>query len=606
MIGSKNDRKARDKGRQPGFSLLQKILLLITLTIAIPTIWFEIYNAYMTRRLVEQKAVTEEANAIALAADSVDNTARNLVLQLLQFSEDSTLQNIARTMESPDITEADWRNLNLSFVKQMETGMRVERVYKIDMKIYAMLTYGDRGLFNYNFYSQDMEKCLDDLRSKKSGNPYVVCWRGLLKNYDMYRFDNENYLIVLGKQLEETQENSPFFWLGVMENSLRKQLFPDGVPGEQQRFLVDENMKILSAGDPAYIGKNFQEIVDIQILDENQVQKVRVDTAFGKAVVVGQKLENCPWMLVGIQPYSNLFQAIQKVNQRRIFFTWTAIAVFAVIVSLLSYRITSPLKKLSEEMMKFRPGEAIDLERVPVSGGKEIQRIYDCYYQMTQNICRLMEQNEDAQKEKRTIEMQLLQAQIKPHFLFNTLMSIRCAIENGNTEKASRMTLALSSFLRNTIAKGEEIISLQEEQEIIRTYVWIQNNRSYQKVVFKTEIESDLEKLEIPKLLLQPLIENSISHGFYEKEKGEILLTAKRQGTMAIITVEDDGGGFEVDPLECGGKGKHFGVYSIQNRLKLYYGDSGSLHYERTCRGTKAVVQLPISSKGGLEACGKF
>jgi two-component system sensor histidine kinase YesM len=201
--------------------------------------------------------------------------------------------------------------------------------------------------------------------------------------------------------------------------------------------------------------------------------------------------------------------------------------------------------------------------------------------------------------------MQLLQAQIKPHFLFNTLMSIRCAIGNGNTEKASHMTLALSSFLRNTIVRGEEIVTLKEELDIIHTYIQIQNDRSYQKVTFRTDIQDGLETFKIPKLLLQPLIENSISHGFYEQETGEILLSAKRKQDQVLITVKDNGKGFEINPLEYSRQEQHFGVYSVKHRLKIYYGEQGSIQYQSS-NGTTVIISLPISDKEGQEACGTY
>lgn len=579
-------------------SLLQKILLLTVVTLAVPTIWFEVYSSHTVRTMMERQAIAEEVNAIALAADNVDNTARNLVLQTLGLYNDGTLRQLSDQMREGRIPETERKEMNLSFVERSDSVMMVDRVYKMDMRIYAMLITGKWGLFNYNCYERDMEDCIQILQEKKTQNPYMILWGGLLENYDMYHYSDEEYLLVLGKKMMEERADSPVLWLGVMEKAIRKQLFPNGIEGLEQRFLIDEDMRILSSGDAEYIGKDIREIADIELPRDQTFTQTGLDTEFGKAVVACQKLENCPWTLVGIRPYSQILNAVSEVNQSRLLFTLGFMMVFVLIVVRLIFRLTGPLRALSNQMMEFRPGKEPDEKQIPASGGKEVYRIYECYYEMTKNICELMKENEMVHKEKRTIEMQLLQAQIKPHFLFNTLMSIRCAIGNGNTEKASDMTLALSSFLRNTIAKGAEMITLQEELDIINIYIRIQNSRSYQKVIFKADIEPGLEKLMIPKLLLQPLIENSISHGFSEQEKGEILLSARKNKEQAVITVKDDGKGFEVNPLEYSGKGKHFGVYSVLHRLRVYYGEGGSLHYESS-HGTIAVVTLPISETGG-------
>ena len=606
MKAEKGNNQRRERERKKiRLSLLQKILLLTIITLAVPTIWFEGYSSHMVRTMMEQQTVMEEANAVALAAASVDHTVRNLVLQTLGMYHDEKVKQLSGQIEEGNLTKAQWQQMNLTFVEQADSVMMMDRIYKMDMKIYAALTYENRGLFNFNCSDSDMDECLDILETKKPDNPYLISWGGLLKNYDMYRFRNEDHLLVLGKQMEEEQPESPVLWLGVMENAVRKQLFPNGITGEEQRFLVDENMRILSSGMPEHIGKNIQDIAEIEIPVEQTVTQTNMDTKFGKAVVASRKLENCPWFLVGIQPYSQMIHSVSEINQSRMLLTLGLMAIFIVIAVILILRLTAPLRRLSNQMMEFRPGKESDEMEIPVSGGKEVYRMYECYYKMTKNISELMKENEQVQKEKRTIEMQLLQAQIKPHFLFNTLMSIRCAIGNGNTEKASHMTLALSSFLRNTIVRGEEMVTLKEELDIIHTYIQIQNDRSYQKVTFRTDIQDGLETFKIPKLLLQPLIENSISHGFYEQETGEILLSAKRKHDQVLITVKDNGKGFEINPLEYSRQEKHFGVYSVKHRLKIYYGEQGSIQYQSS-NGTTVIISLLISDKEGQEACGTY
>lgn len=605
-----SETKKRPKGpvkRRTGrirLSLLQKILLLMVITLAIPSVWFEIYSMHMVREMMEKQAVIEEANSVALAADSIDNTARSLVLYTLGIYQDPDTRRISDKMAGRLLDSQELRRLNLEFIERADSVMQVDRVYKMDIKTYAMLTCRSQALLNFSSLDQDKVELLRELSERKPESPFQISWTGLIKNYDMYRFRNEDYLIILGKQMDEEQEDSPVLWIGVMENSIKKQLFPNPLSSEEKRFLVDENMRILSSGESAYIGKDIREIINMEMPEEKEMQQVNVDTVFGKAVAAFSRLENCPWMLVGIKPYSQILDEITEINHKRLLSTLSYIAVFGLIAVFVIRRMTDPLKNLSIQMMRFRPGIKPYENQIPLTGGKEVYGIYECYYSMTKNIYELMKENERVQKEKSKIEMQLLQAQIKPHFLFNTLMSIRCAIGNGNTEKAADMTLALSLFLRNTIAKGGEMIPLKDELEIITTYIRIQNDRSYQKVFFRAEIESGLESFEIPKLLLQPLVENSISHGFRQQEGGEILVSAQKAEDRVVIIVKDNGKGYEEDPLAYCEGGQHFGVYSVQHRLKIYYGEKGSLSY-RLSGGTIAEIVIPFQNarleKGGGE-----
>ena len=229
MKAEKGNNQRRERERKKiRLSLLQKILLLTIITLAVPTIWFEGYSSHMVRTMMEQQAVMEEANAVALAAASVDHTVRNLVLQTLGMYHDEKVKQLSGQIEEGNLTKAQWQQMNLTFVEQADSVMMMDRIYKMDMKIYAALTYENRGLFNFNCSDSDMDECLDILETKKPDNPYLISWGGLLKNYDMYRFRNEDHLLVLGKQMEEEQPESPVLWLGGMENAVHKQLFPNG------------------------------------------------------------------------------------------------------------------------------------------------------------------------------------------------------------------------------------------------------------------------------------------------------------------------------------------------------------------------------------------
>lgn len=307
------------------------------------------------------------------------------------------------------------------------------------------------------------------------------------------------------------------------------------------------------------------------------------------------------WIVVGAVYTSEL---LKNNKQAQVLYVLAAVILIlgALLIShLLSRVITRPLRQLTESMSMVEKGQ-FDKANVYVEMENEIGSLGKSYNLMIERIHTLMDENVYEQKQKRKSELKALQAQINPHFLYNTLDSIIWMSEAGQNDEVVEMTSALAKLLRQSISNDHEQVELIQEMEYVRNYLTIQKMRYQDKLEYSIEIEPDICHVEIVKLVLQPIVENAIYHGIkYKGSKGSLRICAYADGEDACIAVEDDGIGMDetvlctiFDEKETSRRQSGVGVPNVQKRLKLYYGEEYGITYEsRPGEGTKAVIRIP-------------
>jgi two-component system sensor histidine kinase YesM len=211
----------------------------------------------------------------------------------------------------------------------------------------------------------------------------------------------------------------------------------------------------------------------------------------------------------------------------------------------------------------------------------EIDTLSTGVEQMVGEMNTLIKEGTDRQETLRKTELALLQAQINPHFLYNTMDTIMWLIEAGSSEKAVRMVSDLSDFFRHSLSNGKDVVTLGDEEQQITSYLQIQQVRYKDILSFSIDIDDGIKNLNVPKLTLQPLIENALYHGVKEKRgKGKITVTGKEENGTVILSVKDDGAGISEDRLDelkeafVTGERIGFGLVTVHERLKLFFGDA--------------------------------
>ncbi len=311
------------------------------------------------------------------------------------------------------------------------------------------------------------------------------------------------------------------------------------------------------------------------------------------------------WTVVGVAYMSELMKDEAQIKQTYLGITGVLIALAIFLAFFFSRMITKPIKRLQITMEEAQSGNLVPIEMQ--ASESEIVSLNHSFNRMTEQINQLMVKNVEEQRQKRQSEMNALQAQIKPHFLYNTLDSIIWMIEVGENEKSVEMTAALARFFRQSIGNSDEIVTIARELEYTKTYLEIQKMRYQDKMDFIIAVGEEILNERIVKLVLQPLVENALYHGIKcREEKGLIQITGGYDRTAGqediILRVTDNGVGMPADVLAHVFEQKEenssgIGIPNIQDRLQLYYGAGYGLSYESTVgEGTIVKIRIP---KGG-------
>lgn len=317
------------------------------------------------------------------------------------------------------------------------------------------------------------------------------------------------------------------------------------------------------------------------------------------------------WKLCGVTPLSDIESSIFPNWVFPVLTILLIIALMGAANMFLSSRIAVPIKKLERAVNMLEDG---DLSAdIPLGGSYEVRRLGQAIESMAAQIRRLMIDIVREQEAKRKNELEVLQSQINPHFLYNTLDSIIWMIENEEYRDAIRMVTALARLFRISLSKGRNIIPLGAELEHARSYLTIQQMRYKDKFTVDDQSDRELDSLACLKLIVQPLLENAIYHGMEYMVDGEgtLVIRTERVGDEVHILVSDNGPGIppalqEVlltpDFEKKTGTRRGYGMYNVHERIRLTYGEPYGLELrsEPDC-GTTVLIRLPAQPFGAGE-----
>ena len=305
------------------------------------------------------------------------------------------------------------------------------------------------------------------------------------------------------------------------------------------------------------------------------------------------------WILVSYLSKTDLLGPVLQIK-------WLVLAIMAccilmalLLARFLSRLLLSPLLKLQKTMKRV---EQEDLQARFVSPFQdEIGEAGRKFNQMLDRIGQLISEVKETEKEKRKAEIKALQAQIDPHFLYNTLNTIFWKCEMDEYEDAKEMVLSLSALFKLGLNQGQEITTLGRELEHARQYLNLQLQCYEGLLQYAIHAPPELLNLPVLKIIIQPLVENSILHGLKDKrDSGMIRIAAEARGGSLIITVTDNGVGFDAEQmnakLQHPADGKGYALSNICNRLNLYYGKEAGLRFSSRPEETVAVITIPMES----------
>ena len=299
-------------------------------------------------------------------------------------------------------------------------------------------------------------------------------------------------------------------------------------------------------------------------------------------------------------PLRILTEPIRRVRFSIAMVAFLAIGAASLYVCFFSGRVTKPILKLCDFMLSVEEGN-LDKE-CQVEGYVEINVLKNRLNLMLGRIRELLDGIRQKEQQKRKMELSFLQAQINPHFMYNTLFSIKCMVDMEKNDEASRMITSFIQLLRSTLSNPNEFATVQQEMYVLEQYVEIQKFRYDDKFQVIFQCDEEVREKKLPKLLIQPLLENAIFHGVeFRKEDGLIIITACQKNGDLIITVEDNGIGISQEMLEKINQGKitgtktHVGILNVRERIQLNFGENYGMKIESVSwQGTKIILTLPL------------
>lgn len=365
-------------------------------------------------------------------------------------------------------------------------------------------------------------------------------------------------------------------------------------------YMTDSQGKIISTNQKGVLenklGKN------LRVAEKEE--KLRCDAMEnGKEVIVLQKyLPYYNYTMYGVIDSRNALGRLYNIPM--LGGVCAAIAMGVIIATYFFVKqTTKPLSVLVNKMANAR-NEKYD-GQIEVTGSYEIQELTSTYNAMLEDLNRYIEELMNVQKEKRKAEISALQMQINPHYVYNTLASIKWLIYQGEIEKSTKAIDAFISLLRSTIGNTDEYTTVEKEIENLKNYVFINNTRYGDKVQVEYFVNFGCEECQIPKMILQPFVENAFFHAFPYERKGKITILVRKLDDNLQIQIIDDGVGIDQKRLkeisEGNTKTEHFtgiGVNNVDDRLKLLYGSQyGILIESEENKGTRITVCIPVKSE---------
>lgn len=368
-------------------------------------------------------------------------------------------------------------------------------------------------------------------------------------------------------------------------------------------FLINSSRNAVCHAGPNLLNMNNRSISDMILnltaANENGVWKTeKIDKE--SYLINVQSIHNTDWKLVLAVPYKDILELNVKTRNQMLFIFMLVIPLALPLSFIIAASSTKRIRNLISHMRKVERGD-FNVSILPGSNDEIGQLIHNFNYMLTKMAMHVDEKFKLG-REMKNLELKALQAQINPHFLYNTLDLIDWMSVRNNTPEISSLVKALSRFYKLSLSKGEDIVTVHSEIEHVKTYVQIQNMRFEDRIHLELDIPDEIYGYSILKIILQPLVENAILHGILEKEEesGTIRISCELSENILTFRIQDDGAGMTEEILQdipsgiTSNEAHGYGVRNINERIKLNYGIEYGLSYiSEPGKGTTAVIRVP-------------
>ncbi len=506
--------------------------------------------------------------------------------------------DIREYLSGTDLTEEREAILYDRMLSQFETILNMRE------DIYNIAIYGENGKSVLNHGNQVINPNVDVKSMEWYKKAIAADGKRVLSSSHVQNlvYDDYKWVVTLSKAIR-TKETGVILGALLVDlnySSITNLCQNINIGNKGYIFLIDENGEIIyhPKQQLIYTGLRREKISEILACKEDHFI-TKVDNE--EKLYTMSTSEKTGWTVVGVANINELFSSKEEIQ--KIYFESALLLLLGalIIAVLFSNKLTKPITELRNSMKEVEKGNFNEIQ-LTERGDSEIAMLYKSFNAMTDEIQNLMEDKSRSQKEKYKLELRALQAQINPHFLYNTLDSIVWMAEGAGNREVVIMTASLAKLLRQSISNEEELVTIEKEVDYARSYLTIQKMRYRDQLNFEIDVDPEIYSYLIVKLTLQPLVENAIYHGIkYRETKGTVIIKGHKIDDGILIQVIDNGIGMDeetllhiLDKKERDGKRKGIAVENVNRRLKLHYGEDYGLKYEsKINEGTIVSIMLP-------------
>jgi two-component system sensor histidine kinase YesM len=410
------------------------------------------------------------------------------------------------------------------------------------------------------------------------------------------------------RDLHDFDQISGVLLIDVAEKTITDILNQIKLTKEGNIYLIADDGQIISHKDKSLLGQKMIESEPMTTIAQHDEGVVRLLDDKNPRFAIYTKVASTGWKLVAEVPQSeissravalNQFSGVATISTVTILFLLLVFILLAMIVRNMNRRIQTVIRTIKR-------GGIESLDDRTFSTGGDFKLLENSVDHLIHRVHGLMEETYQSKVQEREAQLRALQAQINPHFLYNTLDTINWIAIGHNAPEISNMINGLAKYFRLSLNKGRDLVSVTDELNLAKVYLEIQQSRFPKSFDVHFVIEDGLDDLEMPKLTLQPIVENALLHGI-RKSKGKtgtILIGAKKEDGVLILSVTDDGIGMDEElvqslltkprpSMKSDGSGSSYGLYNVNERIKLFAGDHYGLGIHSTLgEGTTVTVRI--------------
>lgn len=585
-------------------SIKKKFLLVLYIQILIPLVFIGFFSFKSSEEIITNKSLSYSNDILSLIELRLQDTVRNLDIISQDLNND---QRIYSALINDDYNNINKLNnyevasqLNNVFLNVIMTRPEIESICIVTNK---------KRIFNY------------DNNSTESNIKSIV-----LENYNNIRkdaseakgktfwfFNSTNEVVQNAYLVRMVYNRDNYKEVGLLIVQINMEFLDSVLQGLESEVM--QNTTILSPENDIILCKNKSALVNYEkIIKATPYEKNSFVDKKNKIFVAYTALAVPKWRIVTYIPLDQLYMDVEDLRNRIILVCLGSILILSIVSVFMSFDMIKPINQLVKAM-KGMNIDNISKSYIEIDRMDELGFLHKTFNTMAKEIDHLVTWIYKEQITRKEAEIKALQSQINPHFLFNTLESINWMAQLNNVPEISDTVSDLSTLLEASIGRDDRLITIEEEFMYIDKYIALLKRRFEDKIVLNKEVDPQVLYIKIPRLLIQPLIENAVYHGVENiRGKGIITLVANVKDDLLVIEVIDNGNGISNEDLVKLNKGldidndtyfkspsreknKSIGIDNVNRRIKLFYGEKYGIEIESKVNiYTKVSVTIPVKN----------